>query len=261
VNVLSARVTLRDRTLLDVFDLALRFVMAHGGAFAKMSACVSMPLFALSWAAARAWGWGWGWTVAVLLMSLAQAPFVALVSRLVFEDDVPTLGALGSALRALPRLLGARLLALMGIAAGLLFFLLPAVWIASLFFFSTEVIVLEDASVGTAVSRGQHLSSGWFGDVLLAMFLGWLLCLLAILLGETAGRAILEGLLQIRLQTGEDEPGPPLGLFAFWLAVPFLTTARFFVYLNLRTRREGWDIQTRFAAIAARAEREKEEAP
>ena len=42
-----------------------------------------------------------------------------------------------------------------------------------------------------------------------------------------------------------------LGLFA---AVPYLATARFFLYLNVRTRAEGWDIQTRFAAIAARAD-------
>jgi hypothetical protein len=41
-----------------------------------------------------------------------------------------------------------------------------------------------------------------------------------------------------------------LGLFA---QVPYLATARFFLYLNVRTRAEGWDIQTRFAAIAARA--------
>jgi hypothetical protein len=255
MNVLSARVTLRDRTLLDVFDLALRFVAAHGGAYAKLSALVSLPSFALSWLAARSWGWGWGWVIAICLASFVQAPFVALASRLVFEQDVPTAGALTAALRALPRLIGARLLEVMGVAAGALIFLLPAVWVATLFFFSTEVIVLEDASVSTAVSRGQRLGTGWLGDVLVAMFLGWAFLTLAIFLGDAGGRAILEELLQIRLSGGEeDDPGAPLGLFGFWLAVPVLTTARFFVYLNLRTRREGWDIQTRFAAIAARAE-------
>jgi hypothetical protein len=257
MNVLAARVTLRDRTLLDVFDLALRFVAAHGGAYAKTSACVSVPAFTVSWLAAREWGWGWGWTIAVCLASLAQAPFVALASRLVFEDEVPTRSALGAALRALPRLVGARVLEAIGVSAGALFFFFPAVWIATLFCFSTEVIVLEGASVTTALSRGQRLGSGWFGDVFLAMLLSWLFYALAIWLGDLGGRAVLEELLQIRLPSGEDAPGPPLGLFGFWLAVPVLTTARFFVYLNLRTRREGWDIQTRFAAIAARAAREE----
>jgi hypothetical protein len=70
---------------------------------------------------------------------------------------------------------------------------------------------------------------------------------------------VLEELLQIHLRPSEEEIGGPLFMFGMWLAVPLLTTARFFVYLNLRTRREGWDIQTRFAAIAARSE--ADEAP
>ena len=59
----------------------------------------------------------------------------------------------------------------------------------------------------------------------------------------------------MRLRPGEDEIGGPIALLAMWLAVPILTTGRFFVYLNLRTRREGWDIQVRFNAIA---QKEKE---
>ena len=58
----------------------------------------------------------------------------------------------------------------------------------------------------------------------------------------------------------EDEVGGPIALFSAWLAMPTLTVARFFVYLNLRTRREGWDIQTRFAALAARAAEGQEKA-
>lgn len=47
--------------------------------------------------------------------------------------------------------------------------------------------------------------------------------------------------------------GSALALLGWWLSVPFVATARFFVYLDIRTRSEGWDIQTRFAGIAARA--------
>ena len=43
-----------------------------------------------------------------------------------------------------------------------------------------------------------------------------------------------------------------LSLLGFWLFVPYVVTARFFVYLDVRTRSEGWDIQTRFLALAAR---------
>jgi hypothetical protein len=260
MNIATSRIALRDRTMLDVFDLAVRFVSANLGAYAKVSAAVSLPLFFVSWAVCEEGGWWLGWCVAFALASLAEAAFVALASRLVFEERVPTGQVLASAASALPRLAVLRLLELMGMTFGAMFFLVPAVWISGLFLFATEVIVLERATVGTSVSRLQRLGTGYFGDVLMAMLLVWFLTATAILLGEYGGSAILEGLLQIHLHPSEDEIGGPLALLGMWLAVPFLTTARFFVYLNLRTRREGWDIQTRFAAIAARAEAE-EEAP
>ena len=52
------------------------------------------------------------------------------------------------------------------------------------------------------------------------------------------------------------EGGSWLALAGWWSALPLLATARFFVYLDIRTRSEGWDIQTRFAAIAARVAEE-----
>jgi len=86
----------------------------------------------------------------------------------------------------------------------------------------------------------------------------------AVFLGDFAGRSILGDLLEADapeplLTTG----GGLLPLVGFWLFVPYLATARFFVYLDMRTRAEGWDIQTRFAAIAARAraELERDDAP
>ena len=42
------------------------------------------------------------------------------------------------------------------------------------------------------------------------------------------------------------------------MTVPFAATCRFLLYINARTRTEGWDVQTRFAAIAARAREESD---
>ena len=164
--------------------------------------------------------------------------------------------ALGAGLRSLPALVLLRLLQVLMLGLAAAFFLLPALWIAALFFFAAEVVVLEGSSVGSSIGRMQRLGTGYFGDVAMAMLAMVLLYALAILLGDVALGELLEGILQIRLRPSEDEVGGPLALFAMWLAVPVLTTARFFVYLNLRTRREGWDIQTRFAALAARAREE-----
>jgi hypothetical protein len=260
VNVLSAKVALRDRSLLDVLDLSVRFVVAHVRAYFLMSAVVSVPGFLVSWLAAVKLGWLAGWATAFALVSFAEAPYVVLASRLVFEEEVPTGVALAAALRALPRLLGFRLLQITSIVSGAFFFLIPGVWVAALFLFGTEVIVLEQSKVGATVGRMQRLGTGFFGDVLMAMLALCALYIVAVVLGDQAGHAILEQLLQIKVRAAEDEIGGPIALFALWMAVPTLTTARLFVYLNLRTRREGWDIQTRFAALAARARVEAEEA-
>ena len=40
--------------------------------------------------------------------------------------------------------------------------------------------------------------------------------------------------------------------------VPYAATVKFLLYLNVRTRAEGWDVQTRFAALARRAEADAE---
>ena len=60
MDLMRARVTLRERPLLDVFDLALRFCTVHARAYAKMSLAVLVPAFALSWAVAHEGGWWLG---------------------------------------------------------------------------------------------------------------------------------------------------------------------------------------------------------
>lgn len=54
--------------------------------------------------------------------------------------------------------------------------------------------------------------------------------------------------------------GSVLAVLGWFAIIPYAATARFFVYLNVRTRVEGWDVQTRFAALAMRAETDALEA-
>jgi hypothetical protein len=65
---------------------------------------------------------------------------------------------------------------------------------------------------------------------------------------------VLEDLLEIKAPASLFVAGgSALGLLSFWAFVPFGATCRFLLYINVRTRTEGWDVQTRFAAIAAQA--------
>jgi len=257
MNVLEARVILRDRSMLDVVDLALRFVVRYAKAYGVVAAVVLLPSLALSAWTAAGLGWGWAWTLALGLAPFASAPFTALASRLLFEPGVRARDAISLAAAALPRLVGTRIVEGISITIATTLFLLPAVGVATFFFYTNEVVVLERARVGAALSRLQRLLSGQSGDALMALLFLTALHIVAVFLADVVGRALLEDVLEFSAPSSIlEDKGSMLGLVGFWLFVPFGATCRFLLYINGRTRTEGWDVQTRFAAIAARAEAE-----
>ena len=70
------------------------------------------------------------------------------------------------------------------------------------------------------------------------------------------GSSIVNTVLQLGEPFGQllQKGGTPYALAGFFLTVPVIAAARFLAYTDLRTRKEGWDIQLRFMAIAAEAE-------
>jgi hypothetical protein len=261
MDIMQARVALRERSMLDVLDLVVRFVVSHKGAYGRVALAVLVPAFVVSLASAWALGWGLTWFFVVLLASFASAPFTALASRLVFAQEVTTGEALKVSLRAVPRLIAVRIVQLMANGLALLFLVVPVLWTATIMLFTDEVVILEQAGVGSALARSQRLAATQYGEATVAMLLLGLTTFGAPILGDIAGRSALQDLLQVRPPPSMwIEGGGWIPLLAFWIVLPFATTARFFVYLNFRTRSEGWDIQTRFGAIARRMAMEQEEA-
>jgi hypothetical protein len=258
MDVMRARVELRERPLLDVLDLSVRFCVEHARHYARLSLVVLLPSFAASWLAARFLGWWVGWVVAVVLTSLASAPFVALASRLVFADSVKVREALGLALRGTPRLLLLRLLQWVAMAASVLMVGAPWLWVGTVTLFTVEVLVLEQAQLDAALGRAMRIANAHFGPVLLAMLLLGLAPLATAVLADLAGREALQSILEVKPPPSMFHAGVSwLALAGWWAIVPLAATAHFFVYLDVRTRTEGWDIQTRFAEIAARSLREE----
>jgi hypothetical protein len=252
MDLMRAHVALRERPLLDVLDLAIRFCAAHAGAYARLSVAVIAPALAASWLVARFGGWTLGWAATVAIGAFADVPFVALASRLVFEDNVRTRDALTVAVRALPRLLVARVAQLLAIVSSGVMLGLPWLWAGTVMLFVVEVVVLEHAGTRTAFARASRISNARFWAAFATMLLLLVGPIGAALMADLAGREVLESVLQVKpppavLHAG----GSGLALLGWWASVPVLATARFFVYLDIRTRTEGWDIQTRFAAIAA----------
>jgi hypothetical protein len=255
LDVLSARVAFRDRGLLDVLDLALRFLAVHARPYGRLAVVALLPPLVLAALAGEALGWVWGWMIALTLAWLASVPFTVLASRLVFQTNVRVRDVLRTSLADAPRLFGARLLQamLVGFAAGM--FVAPALWAITVLFFVDEVSLLERSSAAQSLSRSQRITAGGRMEAFLAFVLLTGIVALAVLLADVGGRAIVSDLLLFRApRPFWTDGGSTLCLVGLFAVVPYATTARFFTYLNLRTRTEGWDIQTRFAAIAALAD-------
>jgi len=257
MDLREARVTLRERSLLDVLDLALLFVSAHKGVYARTMLAVLAPSFALTAMIAYSTDWLVAWISSLVLAIGAQAPFGALASRLVFADDVRARDALKLALRALPRIAAARVAQLLALAAAAGFLVVPALYFGAVTLFVGEIALLEGSGVGRSFSRAQRIASAQLGTALVGALVFAAMPWAAALLADVAGRVVVHDLLEI----AAPDPmwrhgGSLLALAGFWLAVPFVASARFLLYIGFRTKSEGWDIQTRFAVIAARAEAE-----
>jgi hypothetical protein len=256
VDLIRARVAFRERPLLDVLDLAVRFCATNAGAYGRVSLVTVVPGFAASWAAGALAGPFLAWPVALALASLADAPFVSLASRLVFADEARLRDVLS--LRPVPRLIVVRFVQFLALLASSSLLMLPWLWLGGVLLFLPEVSILEGTRLGASFTRAGAVASGRLGIAVAAMLLLSALVVGATLIADVAGRELLENVLQF---------GPPASLFregwsalalaGFWSMVPFRATIRFLVYLDIRTRVEGWDIQTRFTALAARDESER----
>jgi hypothetical protein len=255
INVQAARVVLRQRSFIDVLDLAVRFIAAHAGAYARTFAVVIGPAFLCTWLLGQSLGWVWGWVLTFGLSLFAGAPFTVLASRLMFSEKVRVRDAIVAALAGLPRLIGARVIHLLAVMVGTMTLFVPAIWAGSLFLFLPEAILLEQATSFRAVGRTARIASSQVGSSLLVWLLLFALAVGAPFLVDATGRTILEDLLEVRPPDALTVAGGgALSLLGFWLTVPFSATVGFLFYIDLRTRGEGWDIQTMFAAIARRQE-------
>jgi hypothetical protein len=253
LDLSRTRVVLRERALLDVFDLALRFIAEHGAGYARTAALVLPPFVVASILLGRAWGATAAWCFAIGVSTFAAAPFTLLASRLVFEDDVRATAVIGAALRSGWTIVRLRAVVLAGALVGGSVLLVPGVWSATVTTFVIEVATLERSTVRGALARSAALVRRATGEAAMGLLLLCFLHAAAALSAESGGRAIIGVLLESRAPASVWTEGWSwLTLAGFWAFVPYAATVRLFVYLDIRTRSEGWDIQTRFVALAAR---------
>src|SRR6478735_1496814 len=159
MNVWEARVVVRERSLAEIVDLAVRFTLVLGaGLYVRLGACLLLPSYALCW-----------WllysdvspalvgVLGVALYSLLQLPFTVAAGRLMFNDRVSLAEVLSSSLRLLYRASVARLLALLLLIGGTSIVLAAPLAVARALFMG-EVVVLEGAGPLVAYRRTTRLT-------------------------------------------------------------------------------------------------------
>jgi hypothetical protein len=256
VNLGAARVVLRPRPLADVVDLAVPFCLAGRRPLGAVAALVLGPVAVLV-AGLRLHGhWPWPrlWLVFLAAWFVLDGAFTVVLGDLLFKDprDVAVGPLVGRFLGKLPRVVAAVVGRLLVLALSSVLVFLPFVQ-APATQFAPEALLLEGASIPKAWARSRALARhrGAFTFGLWATTL--VLPPLGAIVGDVLGNAVLGFVLQLGFPLGElfVDRGSAFALAGALLAVPVAAAVRFVGYVDLRTRKEGWDLQLRFLRIAA----------
>jgi hypothetical protein len=256
VNLRAARVVLRQRSLADVLDLALPLCVVGRRPLGAAALLVLGPVAAIV-AAARLrghWEWPAVWLLVFQASALLDGVFTVVLGDLLFRE--PREISVRASLRrfagrapAVAMAVVARQIVL-GVSATL--FVLPLLLGPSTQFMA-EALLLESATAGRAWTRSRALTRNR-GGFAFGLWLATLaLPALGAIAGDQLGNAVVGFVLQLGRPTGDlfADGGSGFAVIGALLAVPVAASARFLGYIDLRTRKEGWDIQLRFMSLAA----------
>jgi Ca2+/H+ antiporter len=119
-------------------------------------------------------------------------------------------------------------------------------------FFVSEAVLLESGSPLGSLARSSRLvlfrSLSCLGLALASLCAPFLCALAADLIGNT----VVEMVFQMGRPFGSliADGGSAYAVAGALLSAPFVASASFLGYIDMRTRKEGWDIQLRFVALA-----------
>jgi hypothetical protein len=259
VQLDRANIVIRERQFLELFDLALHLLRQRARALCGLFAVCVLPaalfnhvllhwVIGLDVAAGGAESTWWlllsVWLIAWEL-PLVTAPLTLYLGQALFHDRVNYRRIRREIAGSLPQLLFYQ-----GFLRGLLMLTVVAAPITHIVRpYLNEVILLERNRMSpgrhqrpTTAGRTRSLHTGWGGDLLgrwiIAMSIGLVLSL-ALLFGLRTGVELVIGRLPF-----ENFTEYVLLPLSFWLVFGLLMTiVRFLAYLDLRIRREGWEIE------------------
>ncbi len=255
MNLLEARLALRPRAMSDVIDLAGPFCVTNRRLFLPLALWVSLPggILAYLCRVQGEWSWWAVWFAITAYLVLAGGAYTVAAGELLFRAPAQVRMAriLGRFARRFPELFVARVVQLVILGFfGLLTVPLPI--FAARLFFTPEAVLLESGSPLESLGRSSRLvlyrSVPCFGLALACLAAPFVFAIAADLLGNS----VVDLVLQMGRPFGSlwSDGGSAYAVAGALLSSPFVAAASFLAYIDLRTRKEGWDIQLRFMALA-----------
>jgi hypothetical protein len=243
-----------------VFDLTWVFARENLSPLLTLLLVTVLPPWLFC--AVVAWGFdGAPWVLLLVLPFLdpIQAPFTLLGGRLLFDADASA----SSVLRELPSALGRLVGALAAILASWLVspltcmtMLVPILGATA---YLPETALLERVPIGRGIQRSMRLAGANPAIALFALSGRAFLTLWCAAVAESFGQVLLSTTLQLGAPFGSALEGDvtPFLLLGVLVAQPIHALYRLLLYVDVRTRVEGWDLQVglRAAGIARRGGR------
>jgi hypothetical protein len=255
MNLLEARVALRPRAMSDVIDLAGPFCLVNRRLMLPLALLLTAVGGALAWLLRHSLAWSWGavWLALAGYLIVANGVYTQAAGDLLFRSpkDIRVRTVLGRFLRRLLPFLVARVvqLVVLGLCAAVL---VPLPVFGSRLFFVGEIVLLESGAPLPSLTRSSRLVL-YRSLPCLGLAIA---CLCAPLFFAVAADLVGETLVNMVLQMGRpfgslwSDGGSAFAVLGVLLSAPFVASAGFLGYIDMRTRKEGWDIQLRFMAIA-----------
>lgn len=274
-------IPLAPRTTLNCLDLAVAFCRVHGRAVFALCGAVAVPSCALMFC--LSYWWEWTLASAAVLFFFVTSPLGVLLTVGAATSAFGEPMTFGSVMRRLRNgensLLTRGILYRIGMALGLCLFAIPGVYILFRTCFFVESTVLKNLDRHLHDRRTDELLKGEFGDLLVrgGVIFGFcsLLALTLLLTADFAathllGLPILWGRLPIDLTYAGDIPAGIGQACEFLWEDPYVVTAAlaaalaaypvgrlawFFCYIDVRVRRDCWDMELQILREAELLER------
>lgn len=257
MNPNQCTVVLRPRSPFEVFDLVLLYLRANHRSLLRLWALVVLPPWVML--ALPCWWLGGHWGILFLVLvvlPLLQGPFTVLGGHLLFNDDLGSLQALRRAWAPQMLLAGA-----MSAVVGAVVLLMSCgfgsmVWLPASAFVP-ECLLLERVPFARALQRSRVLCVGHVGAALVASVSRFWLTVWGALVAELGGQLIVANGLQLGTPFGSVLEGQvtPFVLFGILAMQPLHALYRLLLYIDVRTRVEGWDLQVAFRSAVLERQR------